>query len=260
MKKLVSLLLSGLMLLSLIIAGCGMQSDLVEVADKFFGAVAAGDYDTAYQLVSSGFRRSASVEKMREFLESRDLDQYASADWTSWELTTEQGTLEGTINTTDGSTIPVTMVFVKAGEGWRIHYIDAGPAGVSDEEPETADVTMPSDEELESLATQSIMALAAAVNAKDFTGFHEYVAELWQSQTEPEELQGYFQEFVDEGIDMSYVDTLKPIFSAPPSIDEDNVLHLKGYYTSQPSMTYFEFDYLYEYPNWRLIGVNVEVK
>lgn len=259
MKRLISLLLSGLMLLSLIISGCGLQSGLIEVADKFFSSVAAGDYDTAYQLVSSGFRRSADVDKLRRFLESRGLDKYASADWSSWELTTEQGTLEGTITTTAGGSIPVTLVFVKSGEDWRIHYIDAGPAGISDEQPEV-EVTMPADEILQALATESILALAAAVNARDFTGFYDHVAELWQSQSEPEEIQGYFQEFVDEGIDMTYVDTLSPVFSAPPAIDEDNVLHLKGYYTSRPAATKFELDYIYEHPDWRLIGINIEVK
>ncbi|MFH2056491.1 MAG: hypothetical protein ABIJ61_11070 [bacterium] len=258
MRKLVTLLLGGAMLLSIIIAGCGLQSGLTEVADKFFQAVAANDYEAAYALVSSGFRRSATVEKMRDFLESRGLDEYASANWSSWEITTEQGTLEGTITTTDGSSIPVTVILVKSGEDWRIHYIDAGAAGVSDEE--SAEITMPEDDALKVLATESVLELAAAINAKDFTDFYNYTAELWQAQSEPQELQGYFQEFVDEGIDMTYIKDMEPVFSEPPAIDEDDVLHLKGYFTSQPSMTYFELDYLYEHPSWRLIGINVEVK
>ncbi len=246
------------MLCTIFLSGCGLQSGLIEVADAFFAAAAAGDFATAYQLTSSGFRKSISVEKMQEFLEGRALTEYESSDWSSWELTTEQGTLEGTITTTDGSSIPVTVVFVKKGEEWRIHFIDAGSAGVSEET--TASPSLPDDEVLKLLTDEAIQQLASAINAADFTGLHSYIAQLWQSQATADDLQGYFQEFIDEQVDLSVLVDLEPVFSEPPAIDEDGVLILKGYYASQPATTHYELSYSYEHPDWKLIGIDVETR
>lgn len=258
MRKLISGALITALLLTVIIAGCGLQKGLTEVADKFFRAVAAGDYDTALQYVSSGFKRSTSVEKLQNFLESRGLTDYASANWSSWKLTTEQGTLEGTITNQDGSTVPVTLVFVKQGEDWRIHYIDAGPAGVTDEE--TAEAPLPDDATARQLVDDSMMRLAQAINTADFGDFYNHISQLWQSQTEPDTLQTYFHEFIDQGIDLTTIANLEPVLSDPPAIDDDGVLHLKGYYTTQPTMTYFDLKYIYEHPDWKLIGVNVKTE
>ena len=41
---------------------------------------------------------------------------------------------------------------------------------------------------------------------------------------------------------------------------KNGFLGMAGYFPTQPSMVYFELDYAYEHPNWKLVGTSVEVK
>jgi hypothetical protein len=243
--------------LTLFIA-CGVQSGLVEVADKFFAAVKQGDYETAYQYVSSDFKKATSIEQLKTFLESSSLANYESASWPSWSVTTEQGELEGTIRTADGESIPVTLTFIKTDDGWKIHYIHRSAAGIS-EEP-TGGREVPGDDRARELATESVMMLARSINAEDFGGFYSHVSQLWQLQTTPGDLQGFFQDFIDQEVDLTVIKGMEPVFSEAPYIDDDNLLQLKGYYPTDPMTTHFELSYMYEHPNWKLVRIDVETR
>ena len=56
------------------------------------------------------------------------------------------------------------------------------------------------------------------------------------------------------------LDNYSPSFDEKASINEDGVLVIKGRYPTQPSQVYFEQKYITEGQDWKVIGLNVNIK
>ena len=115
---------------------------------------------------------------------------------------------------------------------------------------------IPDDADLQTLANTTILDFAVAVKALDFTGFYKNIATLWQSQTSAEELLTAFQSFIAQGIDLTVLEGINPLFIAEPSFNEHDWLVLQGHYPTLPSITYFTLEYLYEDPAWKLATID----
>lgn len=111
-----------------------------------------------------------------------------------------------------------------------------------------------------SLVAETMLDLALAIKARDFTDFYNNIAELWQKESTPEELYTFFKEFSDKNIDLTGLQRSNPLFIKEPFLDENNWLVLQGYYPTQPSVVSFTLKYLNENSAWRLITINVNVK
>lgn len=131
---------------------------------------------------------------------------------------------------------------------------------VGSENAEGKSEVMPSEEQLEQLVNATLLDFAVAIKAMDFTGFYNNIAEFWQKQTTKEELSNAFKTFSDQNIDLTGLQGLNPLFTQEPYLDKNDWLILQGYYPTQPSIVYFTLKYLYEKPEWKLIGINVNVK
>ena len=118
---------------------------------------------------------------------------------------------------------------------------------------------LPSEKELRSLALASILAFNQAIQSRDFAAFHGKISEMWQKQITPKKLAEVFKTFADQGIDLSLVSSVDPIFEKPPKIDEDGVLILEGRYPTLPNKTEFRLKYLNEKATWKLFGIKVDV-
>jgi hypothetical protein len=235
-----------------------MTSGVVEVADQFFAEVKAGNVANAYEhYLSEDFRAATTLEELESFLEKTALSNYSGASWSSRSISGDQGKLEGSIETADGGTIPITIDLVKENDEWKILSIYKPESGlVSDERTRE----IPSDAELKELASASVHNLALAINNDDFKSFYNDISEFWRSQTTPAELKGAFKSFVEQQVDLTVLQGMEPVFSEPPALDENSSLVLKGYFASQPSMTYFDLSYIYEHPEWKLVGIAVDLK
>jgi len=235
-----------------------LTSGIVDVADQFFKAVQAKDFSEAYTYVAEDFQAATSLEQLKTFLEQSALVNYSDASWSSREITTLQGKLEGTIKTIDGGSVPVTMTFVKEEGKWKILYIEKTTAGLALKEETTKSV--PPLDEINLMTAEAMHELALAINARDFSNFYAKLSKLWQSQTTADDLYNAFKSFSDQNVDLTILEGMDPVFDQPPKIDEKGMLILEGYYPTQPSVTYFDLKYLYEHPAWKLAGVHVQLK
>ena len=231
-------------------------SDLPKAADALFSLVAQGRVDEAYQSTAAEFRAATSAEDFASFLESTALAGYQSASWTSRSVKNNTGELEGTITTKDGGQIPVTIDLVKEGGDWKILALRKAGAGLI---TPTAEPDLPPDAEVQRLTAEAMAQLDTALRGNDFTGFHQGISKLWQEQITPAELQTIFATFVERGIDLSPLAAETPVFSQKPFVNEDGVLTLEGYYTVQPGPVYFRLKYIYEHPQWKMLGINVSI-
>ena len=103
MKKfLIGLGILAVIIIIALIVVFRLTSGIVDVADKFFDAVQAKEFSEAYTHVAKDFQAATSLEQLKTFLEQSALVNYSEASWSSREITTSQGKLEGTIKTADG--------------------------------------------------------------------------------------------------------------------------------------------------------------
>lgn len=259
MKKLLKILI-GVVALAAVAVGVVlmMTAGLPDAADRFFAEVKAGNHAGAYRQLSADFRASTSERQFVAFLEGSALAKFADVSWNSRSISGGQGELVGTVVSDSGGVVPITLGFVKENDQWKIYSIHKPRAGVT--EPGNA-ASLPSDQELVALTEEALLRFADAVNARDFSGFHGHISNLWRTQHTVEQLNDAFRQFMDIGVDM--VPALRansPQFDVTPAIDDDGVLILEGHYPTQPSRLFFRLRYIYEGVGWKLVGTSVDIK
>lgn len=142
-----------------------------------------------------------------------------------------------------------TLTYLYEESEWRLGVIDLKVT----QDP-------PPDSLLKAMVNTTMLDFALAVNAKDFTDFYATVADLWQAQTTPEALDNAFKVFSDQNLDFTVLQEFEPQFTEPPFFDDDGWLILRGQYPTQPSVVYFDLQYLFEETAWRLVSINIDVK
>lgn len=118
---------------------------------------------------------------------------------------------------------------------------------------------VPADKELKALVFDSLLAFNQAVQKKDFTQFHkERLSSQFREQFPLEKFAAAFQVFIDKGYDISNIAKSEPVFDAPPAIDSDGLLVVKGQYPTRPNKVTFKLTYIQESSAWKLMGINVQ--
>ena len=267
MKKLLSVL-GGLVLLVVAIVGAvfALTSGVTGGADDFFKLVKSGDYKAAYQSTSQEFQKATSMEQFTDFLNQTTMVKFDHAEWTSRSMQNSLGNVEGTVVTTDKAVVPVTMDLVNEDGKWKVLNLRPVVGGL---QPETATnkdsntmakADLPSDDQVNALITASVNDFVDAVKSKDFNTFYGNVSEVWKAQTNAGELEKAFEQLMDERVNLDFVKTTKPVLNAKPELDQDNILVVDGTYPSKDANFVFHMGYVYEYPNWKLIGITVNLK
>lgn len=123
---------------------------------------------------------------------------------------------------------------------------------------------IPEDEEITYMTDRAIRNLGGAINAKDFTNFYvQEVAEIWKEQggVTPEEMLTWFPHLVENEVDLVLLVTGEtPELTEPAYVDENNVMHLNGKYAYGVNALFYDLDYYYEIPEWRLVGIQVKIE
>ncbi len=118
---------------------------------------------------------------------------------------------------------------------------------------------MPSDKEQKALVFDSLFAFNKAVQDKSFARFYEErLSPEFRKQFSLEKFTAAFQAFIDKGYDISSIAKSDPTFDAPPAFNKDDLLVLKGHYTTKPNKVTFKLTYSYESSAWKIMGINVE--
>ena len=231
-----------------------LTSGATKSADNFFSLVKEGKTDEAYQSLSQQFKEKTTEEQFEVFIETSSLVDFDSAFWNSRNMSIDTAKLEGTIKTKDDKTIPLELEFVKEDGQWKILSIDV-KGGIAQ------DKIIPTDSDVIKLVNGSIQLFGEAVKNEDFSVFHSLVAKIWQAQTTPEDLKASFITFIDNKVDLTVLSNTTPFLSEKPIIDSDGLLILKGYYSYQnyPPVN-FQLKYIYEYPEWKLVGIKIDLE
>ncbi len=122
---------------------------------------------------------------------------------------------------------------------------------------------VPSDREAQQIARTTLLDFNDAIQKGDFEDFHRTMSKPFQKQASPERLREAFKVFVDANIDFSEVRGMSAVFSPSPSVEKTmgiNNLHLKGYFPTSPRKSNFDFKYIPEGGEWKLIAIEVNTK
>lgn len=167
------------------------------------------------------------------------------------------GTLEGTITTKSGDSIPLTIQFIKNQDVWKIFSITKQSAGLQEvqktkvkteiqkEEVETKVKSikltpqLPSKEKLISLTQENTQIFAQAVNEKNMSGFYDNISSFWQKEINAKALDKAFDAFYQAGINFTALKNITPILDKERTLLKDGRLTTEGHYPTSPSVVYF---------------------
>lgn len=237
-------------------------SGLPRASDSFLSLVKQGKIAEAYQSTATEFRAGTSEAEFRNFLETTSLAEYQSASWSSRSIQNDRGTLEGTVTTKSGGKIPLRMEFVKEGGSWKIYSMHKPRGGLVDEAAE-AKPALPSEAEAEGLARQTLGSFAQAIKTKDFAAFYESLSPVWKKQTDVAGLQSHFQSFMTANPDLLGVVSAPVEWAGPPSLNENQLLVLRGRMLEipeKPLSLAFELTYHFGEGLWKLMGIEVTIR
>ncbi|MDA0993787.1 MAG: hypothetical protein O3A13_09155 [Proteobacteria bacterium] len=248
-------------ILSLVALGLGsvfyFTSDMVRTADDFFLATKNGDIAAAYSFLSEDFQASTSQSELSTFAQSNRLTEFQEANWQNRSVSGGRGELVGSITTTSGGVVPISLSLVKGDNSWKIYAIQKPATGL---QVESASFQMPSASDQVDLARTTMHVFAESVNDRSMKAFFEHTSNLWQKQTTIEDLDQAFAVFYEFGADLTVLDNFSPGFDPEPSVDENGILLLSGYYPTKPTQVHFEQKYVYEGLGWKLVGFSTNIK
>ena len=118
---------------------------------------------------------------------------------------------------------------------------------------------VPAPDQAEALVKASMLDFALAVKAKDFTAFHKHIAKFWQVRTSAGELAQIFKAFIDQEIDLTVLDDLRPTLTKKPAVNSQSWLVVEGAYATKPSAVDFSLKYIKEGVDWKLVGIEVNI-
>jgi len=118
---------------------------------------------------------------------------------------------------------------------------------------------VPSERALETLVKTSLLSFNDANITGNYTIFHAKLSKPFREQFPPERLKETFKEFSDKRIDIDLVAAYGPSYTAPPAIDAEGKLVVKGFFPTEPVRVNFELDFIPSDGEWKLIRIHVKV-
>ncbi|HEV7404780.1 MAG TPA: hypothetical protein VGO11_17695 [Chthoniobacteraceae bacterium] len=131
-----------------------------------------------------------------------------------------------------------------------------GPAAIS----YGAIKKVPDDATVRRLVHNSMILFSDAVQTESFWEFYEYASVAWQKELTEQKLSNAFHSFIERKVNMSGILEMQPILDQPPEIGTDGYLVVTGHYPTKPYEVHFTLRYIYELPEWKLLGLNCHLK
>lgn len=233
-----------------------LTGDVTKAGDDFFVAVQNDDIDAAYELLSEDFKAGTTKEELKSYLSDNALDKVAEVSWGGRMIEGNLGTLNGTIETETGGSIPLTLRLVNSENGWKILSIRKETAGFESGSSETP---LPSKEIQTQLVSGSVAKYAQSLADKNMTKFYNHISGTWQQQTSVEELGQIFGSAYQFAPGWSNLTQLQPVLDDAYVERGTEAVFIKAHYPVKPSAVYLEQKYVYEGTGWKLLGFVTQI-
>lgn len=257
MKKLLKIVIGIVVLVVLaIVAVFYLTAGMADAADEFFAAIKKQDIAAARSYLSEDFKASTDEAALRAFLTNGALLNFKETTWSNRQVSGGRGELEGEVITESGGVVPLTLLFVKENDAWKIYGIQKPTAGLQSEQ---ASPNVPSKADQVALVKQAMHDFAVSVNDKSMKHFHSTISQMWQRELTAEKFNELFAAFLESGLDLTVLDRFEPSMQPVSELDERGVLVLEGFFPTQPGQVKFKQQFVYEGIGWKLVAFSVNV-
>ena len=241
-------------------------------ATEFFQEIGEGRFQEAYDSTAFGFQTQTNFLSFKATATELGLARgTVSCNWQSQEKKDRDVKLAGNLLSANGNTVPVRLTLIEERGAWRVFTLrvtsnkgkDDGQfslLGKGSSFNSSANHELPSPKLLNELTLSSLMLFNDAVVQNSFGEFYSKVSLAWQKQLTTTQLKNAFQPFVDAKVDLSDIQQLQPVFDAKPEINSEGILTVVGHYDTKPYRTLFTLRFIYEFPYWKIYGIEVQIK
>ncbi|MCW5749366.1 MAG: hypothetical protein KIT36_24460 [Alphaproteobacteria bacterium] len=118
----------------------------------------------------------------------------------------------------------------------------------------------PEPQMLEALIKSTLLTFNDANVTGNYTVFNAKLSKPFRDQFSPDRLKATFRSFSDQNIDFYAIAALKPQLTEEPSVDNRGALLVRGFFITPISRVTFSLDYIQSDGEWKLLGLNVNVK
>ncbi len=118
-------------------------------------------------------------------------------------------------------------------------------------------VPVPGDLELAKLIWSTMAAVDHANQAGNYSVLRDLAAPGFQINNDSARLATIFANLRASGVDLSNTLLLAPTYNGPPTIPEQNVIRVRGYFGLRPTAIGFDLYYQWVLGKWRLYGVSI---
>jgi len=94
----------------------------------------------------------------------------------------------------------------------------------------------------------------------NYTVLNAKLSKPFREQFPAERLKEVFKEFAAKHIDIAVVAAKPPIPSQDPTVTDDGILKLSGYFDTSPSRVNYQLEFILSDGEWKAIKINVDLK
>jgi hypothetical protein len=259
--------------LALFLSGCGKEEDPATSARRFFEQIAAGQAREAYESASFNFKAQQNAKAFEATVKDLKLTEYAGAQFETENRERTSVRLRADLKLKNGESVPLIVTVNRETGAWRVFSIRSPRSpttglienrfslvGKAATLTDLANRPMPDDEAQRRLVRETLLSFNDAVQQQSFSDFYEGVSKAWRAQLTKGQLQRAFQPFLDKKVDISGIKNVEAVFDPAPAINSDGLLVLTGSYPTSPYKVFFALKFIYELPNWKLFGIDVNLR
>jgi hypothetical protein len=131
----------------------------------------------------------------------------------------------------------------------------SGQATAKTKQAPPRQLTVPNEQTLVTLIFSTLMALNQANSTGNYTVFRELGAPGFQAGNSAAKLSEIFAELRGRNFDLSPILLLKPHLASKPSIGDNGMLRVTGYFPTRPEQVNFDLLYQNVQGRWKLFGI-----
>jgi len=266
--------LALLLAVVLCLGACGRpKPDAHRAANEFFLNIGKSRFPEAYESTTFAFRAGTSFRNFQATAKELGLSAgTVSCNWSKDEPQDSEVKLTGEVRSAAGKTVPIIVRLTLERGEWRVFSLRTPDrsgkkeidqfslVGKGDAFNTAASHEIPSLETIQKLTRDSLLLFNDAIQRQDFANFYSKVSQEWQDQLTLGQLQRAFQPFIDNKVDIHDIENLPPFFDKAPQVQSDGILIVEGHYPSKPLAAFFRLRFSYNFPYWKLFGVELQVR
>ena len=225
-----------------------------KIANDFLASVSQNNLDDAYKQTSDQFRLNQTKLQFLNSIQPLEIYSFSLEPWQNRTINHDgHNTYKGMVVTRSKQSIPFWLGVIIENNEWRIeNFTDEERKGIG---PGAWFLQLPIQNKIHSLVQNTVRSFGASIRNKDFTDFRKDMWLVSHGYT-VENLENDFQQFLDENIDMSDIQTIDETYitstTLEPNIDLGPMLLLIGRLPTDSGVVPFKFKYAYAHPQWKL--------